>query len=86
MEILITAQSVMLRLEHEPESLRGLETRGGGVKRWNSVPRRSRGHYCIILILTARVSELRRDEVELSNRLRTDDANRRSGMESSRET
>ena len=46
---------------------------------------RGGGHYCIILIPTARVSEPRRDEVELSNCLRTDNANRRSGMESSRQ-
>ena len=35
--------------------------------------------------LDTRVSEPRRDEVELSNRLRTDDAKRQCGMESSRQ-
>ena len=36
-------------------------------------------------IEVTRVSEPRRDEVELSNRLRTDDTKRQSGMESSRQ-
>ena len=38
-----------------------------------------------IVVPTARVSKLRRDEVELSNRLRTNNANRWVGMESSRQ-
>ncbi len=45
-----------LRIETETESLRGLETRGGGVTVIQWSPRRSQGHYWIILIQTARVS------------------------------
>ena len=49
------------------------EPEGEGWELCNSVPRRSRGHYCIILIPDREGSEPRRDEAELSNRLRTDD-------------